>query len=111
MRGAINDGRMRQLAESLERLTAGHQPEESLVLSDAHDRVDQVIAGVNLAEELDSVRQQLDIARQSPAQEAPPRLADELKEAVEKGQLHLYYQPVVDLGSGAMKGVEALIRW
>ncbi|MCY4746656.1 GGDEF domain-containing protein [Pelomonas sp. UHG3] len=34
-----------------------------------------------------------------------------LHEALHTGQLYLLYQPIVDIASGALHGVEALIRW
>jgi len=34
-----------------------------------------------------------------------------LRQALQKGQLHLVYQPQVDLVTGACLGVEALVRW
>ena len=34
-----------------------------------------------------------------------------LRQALEKGEMHLHYQPVVDAGSGNLKGFEALLRW
>ncbi|MHA6722557.1 putative bifunctional diguanylate cyclase/phosphodiesterase [Sphingomonas sp. RS2018] len=34
-----------------------------------------------------------------------------LRGAVEKNELHLMYQPVVDAGSGRLTGFEALLRW
>lgn len=35
----------------------------------------------------------------------------ELHEALQTGQLHLVYQPIVDISSGRLHGAEALIRW
>jgi diguanylate cyclase (GGDEF)-like protein len=38
-------------------------------------------------------------------------LADELRLAVEEGQLRVHYQPVMDVADGTVRGVEALVRW
>ncbi|EPM9757174.1 EAL domain-containing protein, partial [Pseudomonas aeruginosa] len=35
----------------------------------------------------------------------------QLAQAVERGQLELHYQPIVDLRSEQIVGAEALLRW
>ncbi len=39
------------------------------------------------------------------------RTTDELRTALDEGQLELHYQPIVDLTTGAVAGAEALVRW
>jgi len=38
-------------------------------------------------------------------------LLEQLRHAIAEGQLRLHYQPRVEVGSGAVVGVEALVRW
>jgi diguanylate cyclase len=42
---------------------------------------------------------------------APIDLLPELERAVERQEFGLEYQPIIDLGSGGIAGVEALLRW
>lgn len=37
--------------------------------------------------------------------------ANDLGRAMDNGEISLHYQPIVDLGSGALVGLEALLRW
>ncbi|HEX4891596.1 MAG TPA: EAL domain-containing protein [Alphaproteobacteria bacterium] len=39
------------------------------------------------------------------------QLEDELNDAIHDNQLRLHYQPQVDINTGLLRGVEALVRW
>jgi diguanylate cyclase (GGDEF)-like protein len=39
------------------------------------------------------------------------QLAGDLREAMDKGQLQVYYQPIVDIATGEVVKAEALLRW
>jgi diguanylate cyclase (GGDEF)-like protein/PAS domain S-box-containing protein len=43
--------------------------------------------------------------------QARVQTAEELRHAVDSGQLRVVYQPIVDLGQATPAGVEALVRW
>jgi EAL domain-containing protein (putative c-di-GMP-specific phosphodiesterase class I) len=45
------------------------------------------------------------------ANERRPRLDDDLSEVFPQHRLHLHYQPQIDLVSGKVVGLEALLRW
>ena len=38
-------------------------------------------------------------------------LESELRQAIDEGRLRMFFQPIVDLGTGRRPGFEALARW
>jgi diguanylate cyclase (GGDEF)-like protein len=47
--------------------------------------------------------------RQTADEEA--RLRFDIRQAVERNELRVHYQPIVELGTGAIRSIEALVRW
>ncbi len=45
------------------------------------------------------------------AAQARMSMSNELRRALDDGQLHLYFQPIVDMVSGRIRKAEALVRW
>ncbi|CAN5890504.1 hypothetical protein BH11MYX2_BH11MYX2_09120 [soil metagenome] len=43
--------------------------------------------------------------------QAELRDEQELSQAIERGDLRLFYQPIVEIGTGSISGFEALMRW
>ncbi len=50
-------------------------------------------------------------ARMRTEADARLRLSARLRKAIESGGLHLHYQPQVDMRTGELRGLEALVRW
>jgi EAL domain-containing protein (putative c-di-GMP-specific phosphodiesterase class I)/CheY-like chemotaxis protein len=51
------------------------------------------------------------IAPPSRARAAMPLSAEDLAAGIDRGELHVHYQPKVDIQTGEVRGVEALARW
>jgi diguanylate cyclase len=86
------------------------------------------LAGCQTADSIDSLLRNADLALRFAKQSGKNRveaydvayddlvrrrneLEDELRGAVDRGELMLVYQPVVEVATGAVAGVEALLRW
>src|SRR3546814_14894342 len=57
------------------------------------------------------VAEQLHIASEQLARPASARDGAMVKSALSHGEVAIFYQPQYDVASGAMTGVEALLRW
>lgn len=78
------------------------QPEE--VLRDADLAMYEAKAqGVGFYRVFDEAMRQAALTRMN--------LGTELRGALDKGELEVHYQPVIELSSGLVSGVEALVRW
>lgn len=98
---ALVSGEDERILQTAERLARGHQldvlgtlrkPVANLALLDLLDKREQSVAGEYCA--------------------MPKRYtSQQLRQAIISGHLVNYYQPKVDLRSGALVGVETLVRW
>jgi diguanylate cyclase (GGDEF)-like protein/PAS domain S-box-containing protein len=78
-------------------------------------RIDEILRNADLAlyKSKNSGRNRFSIYSEELKAEADERniLEIELREAIWREEIEVHYQPVVELGSGAVKSVEALARW
>lgn len=82
----------------------GHEDPDTLV-NDAHD-------AMRRAKERGRSRAELfEQSMRAQSAAGATRLDHDLVHAIERKELRLYYQPQVELRSGAVVGVEALLRW
>ncbi|QKO23642.1 EAL domain-containing protein [Rhodoferax sp. BAB1] len=87
-----------------------------------------IVTTAHMAEDPDSVLRDADIAMYEAKRQGRGRyemfepsmrkrvhddveLENDLRQAIDKGEIHVVYQPMMDLGSGRLVGMEALARW
>ena len=81
-------------------------------LARAHDLA--ILGAVHKPVSPERLRQVLESESLRPARRRRPQRAytpERLEAAIRDRELVLHYQPKVDLGNGAVRGVEALVRW
>jgi diguanylate cyclase (GGDEF)-like protein/PAS domain S-box-containing protein len=80
-----------------------------------HDTPDSLIndadAAMYRAKELGKGRHEVFDARMQARAVVHLETEAELRRAIERGELRVFYQPQIDLETGAMVGAEALVRW
>ena len=78
---------------------------------DGERLIEDADAAMYRAKERGGARTELfDIAMRDRAVESLA-IEQELQQAIEQGELRLFYQPAVDLSTGEVVGAEALVRW
>jgi diguanylate cyclase (GGDEF)-like protein len=83
--------------------------------SSTSETADSLLRGADCAmyRAKDRGRDRIELFDDDMRQRALVRLETEndLRTAIDEGQLQIYYQPVVELPGGGVNGVEALVRW
>jgi len=83
--------------------------------SDGLDRPDALLREANTAmhraKALGLARHEVFDVEMHQAAVARLRLESDLRRAIERDELRVFYQPIVSLQSGCIEGVEALVRW
>ncbi len=62
-------------------------------------------------ESLSQLLANYNVVEKKPAWSAPEVSEEELRSAIQTGDIFLHFQPQIDIKSGAVRGVEALARW
>ncbi len=117
---------MLTVAKTLATLSTGDLPIKPLPIT-RQDEIGELIGGVNRL--LATLAQREDALKALPTQakgrdtvqlysdnihqqvQAPDHMTDALRHALTLDQLQLLYQPLVDLQTGQISGLEALLRW